>query len=50
VIIGLYNIGVVILEWFICHKGMGCNIDSTVKWCWAEECSNFAQTMGYQKC
>lgn len=30
-IIGLYNIGAVLLEWFICHKGMDCNIGSTAK-------------------
>lgn len=28
-IIGLYNIGDVILERFICHRGMECNINST---------------------
>jgi hypothetical protein len=37
-IIGLYNIGDVILEWFIYHKGMGCNINSTAKWLWVQEC------------
>lgn len=32
-IIGLYNIGDVILAWFIYHKGMGCNRNSTANWC-----------------
>lgn len=32
-IIGLYNIGDVILACFIYHKGMGCDRNYTANWC-----------------